>query len=140
VELEKIRRFVQNKGLEERVQLLVEPPDVTTLMRRTSIYVQSAFKEGLGLSLQEALFYGCAGIGTRAGGIPDLIDEGENGCLVEPGNADQLAAALEKLISDNTFRARCAARSRQSVLDKAMTLEKMVEKYRTLYDGILKSD
>lgn len=137
VELEKIRRLVQSKGLQERVQLLVEPKDVTTLMCRAAIYVQSAFKEGLGLSLQEALFYGCAAIGTRAGGIPDLVDEEGNGLLVEPGNANELTAALEKMISDSAFRARCAARARPSILDKGMTADKMLEKYRTLYEAIL---
>jgi glycosyltransferase involved in cell wall biosynthesis len=52
---------------------------------------------------------------------------------------NELAAALERMISDDAFRARCAARARQSILDKGMTVEKMVEKYRTLYDAILNS-
>jgi len=137
IEIEKIKRLIQEKRLEGSIQLLVEYKDVTGLMRRAAIYVQSAFREGLGLALQEALFHGCAAIGTRAGGIPELIDDGENGLLVEPGNVNELAAALERMISDNAFRARCAARARQSILDKGMTAEKMVEKYRTLYDAIL---
>lgn len=139
VELERIRQFVQSRGLEQRVQLLVQPGDVTGLMRRAAIYVQSAFKEGLGLSLQEALFYGCASIGTRAGGIPDLVDEEENGLLVEPGNVAELAAALERMISNDAFRAQCAARARQSVLDKGMTNAKMLKKYQTLYEATLNS-
>lgn len=136
-ELEKIRRLIHQKGLEASVQLLIEPKEVTPLMRRAAIYVQAAFKEGLGLSLQEALFHGCAAIGTRAGGIPDLIEDGGNGLLVQPGDADELAAALEKMISDDAFRTRCAAHARPSVLDKGMTVETMVEKYRALYDTML---
>jgi len=137
IEIEKIKRLIQDKRLGGSIQLLVEYKDVASLMRRASIYVQSAFREGLGLALQEALFHGCAAIGSRAGGIPELIDDGENGLLVEPGDVNQLAAALERMISDNAFRARCAARARQSILDKGMTVEKMVEKYRTFYDAIL---
>ena len=137
VEIEKLKRLIQDKRLEGSIQLLGEYKDVASLMRHASIYVQSALREGLGLALQEALFHGCAAIGTRAGGIPELVDDGENGLLVEPGNVDELAAALERMISDDAFRARCAARARQSILDKGMTVEKMVEKYRTLYDAIL---
>ena len=137
IEIEKVRRLIQDKRLDGSVQLLVEYQDVTGLMQRASIYVQSAFREGLGLALQEALFHGCAAIGTRAGGIPELVDDGENGLLVEPGNVNELAAALERMISDNAFRARCAARARQSILDKGMIVGRMMEKYRTLYDAIL---
>jgi glycosyltransferase involved in cell wall biosynthesis len=91
----------------------------------------------LRVALQEALFHGCAAIGLRAGGIPEPVDDGENGLVVEPGNVSELAAALERLISDNTFRARCAARARQSILEKGMTVGRMMEKYQMLYESIL---
>lgn len=139
-ETEKINQLIQDRRLEGRIQLLGERSTAIDLMRGAEIYVQPSFKEGLPLALQEALFCGCAAIGTRAGGTPELIENGNNGLLVDPGKVDELAAALEKMISDNAFRAQCAARARKSILDKGMTFEKMVEKYHALYEGILKSD
>jgi glycosyltransferase involved in cell wall biosynthesis len=136
-EIGKIKRLIENRQLDSRIQLLVEPKDVIGLMRRAAIYVQASFKEGLGLALQEALYHGCAAIGTRAGGIPELVDDGENGLLVEPGNVTELAATLERMISGQAFRARCAARARPSILDKGMTAEKMVQAYEKLYEEIL---
>ena len=65
------------------------------LMSRAAIYVQPSFWEALGLALQEAMFAGCACVGSRAGGIPELIEENKTGLLFEPGNVAQLAAALE---------------------------------------------
>jgi glycosyltransferase involved in cell wall biosynthesis len=69
-------------------------------------------------------------LGTRcgtAGGIPKLLDDGENGLLVEPGNVSELAAALERMISDNIFRARYITNVLQSILDKGKITEKMAE-------------
>jgi glycosyltransferase involved in cell wall biosynthesis len=137
MEIEKVKRLMREKRLENRIQLLVEHEDVVSLMQRAAVYVQSAFREGLGLALQEALYHGCPAIGTRAGGIPELVDDGQNGLLVEPGNVHELAAALERMISDHAFRARCAARARPSILDKGMTAEKMVQAYEKLYVEIL---
>jgi glycosyltransferase involved in cell wall biosynthesis len=140
IETKKINQLIQEKQLEGRIELLGERNDAIDLMRRSTIYVQPSFKEGLPLGPQEALFNGCAVIGTRAGGTPELIDDGNNGLLVDPGNADQLATALERMISDSMFRGQCATRARQSILDKGMTLGKMVEKYRALYSAILRPD
>ncbi len=96
-----------------------------------------SLREGLGLALQEALANGCACVGSRIGGIPDLIQDGDNGLLVEPGNVEQLAAGLERLIGDDALRSRFRARAPKSILEKEMTAEKMVAKYENLYRKIL---
>lgn len=56
--------------------------------------------EGLGLSLLEAQHFGCPVIGTRIGGIPEALLEGESGLLVPPGDAEALALALARLLED----------------------------------------
>ena len=139
IETQRISRLAHEAGLEGRIELLGERNDPIDLMRRAAIYVQPSFTEALGLALQEALFYGCPAIGTRVGGIPELIDDGKNGLLVKPGNVDELAGVLAKMISDGSLRTQCAARARASVLDKGMTFGKMVEKYRVLCGNSLKS-
>jgi glycosyltransferase involved in cell wall biosynthesis len=134
-----IRDLVSREKLSSQVQLLGTRSDkeVEQWLNEAAIFAMPSFQEGLGLSLQEALFYGCACVGSRVGGVPDLIDDGDNGMLVEAGNVNQLAAALEKMMLDDTLRTRFARRARQSVLDKEMTAEKMVEKYRALYADLL---
>jgi glycosyltransferase involved in cell wall biosynthesis len=93
--------------------------------------------EGLGLSLQEALYYGCACLATRIGGIPDLIQEGDNGILVERANVDEMSAALKRLMSDDALRSRFRTRARASVLEKGMTAERMVARHEELYRALL---
>jgi glycosyltransferase involved in cell wall biosynthesis len=61
--------------------------------------------EGLGLTLVEALLAGSAVVGTRAGGIPEVIQHEETGLLVG-GSADDLAQALQRILLDHQLRAR----------------------------------
>jgi glycosyltransferase involved in cell wall biosynthesis len=89
--------------------------------------------EGLGLSLQEAQFYGCACVGTRCGGVTDLIQDGDNGLLVPVRDLVALALALEKLMAYDALRERFSRRAPQFVLEKGMLSDKMVEAYERLY-------
>ncbi|MEO6034320.1 MAG: glycosyltransferase family 4 protein [Verrucomicrobiota bacterium] len=138
---QRVRNTIAREKIGAQTQLLGTRSDkeVEQWLCEAAIFAMPSFQEGLGLSLQEALFYGCACVGSRIGGIPDLIDEGENGLLVEVGNVDQLAAVLELVMADDGLRARLSARTRQSILDKEMTAEKMVAKYQALYGELSKN-
>lgn len=65
--------------------------------------------EGLGLALLEAAHFGCAVIGSRIGGIPEALLEGETGLLVPPGDPVALAEALTRLVTDGALRRRMGA-------------------------------
>jgi phosphatidylinositol alpha-1,6-mannosyltransferase len=65
--------------------------------------------EGLGLALLEAAHFGCAVIGSRVGGIPEALRDGETGLLVPPDDPEALAAALARLLSDKHLAARMGA-------------------------------
>jgi len=105
-------------------------------MSRAAIYVQPSFWEALGLALQEAMFAGCACVGSRAGGIPELIEENKTGLLFEPGNVAQLAAALETLIADEARRENLGRAAAASIQERGMTAEQMVENHLRLYESI----
>lgn len=62
--------------------------------------------EGLPLTVLEAMAAGKPVVATRAGGIPEIVIEGETGLLVEPRNADALAAALTRVVTDADWRQR----------------------------------
>ena len=57
-------------------------------------------------------------IGTRVGGVPDVVIDGVNGLLVPPNDADAFANAIATLARDETLRARLAANARDSVLPR----------------------
>lgn len=134
-----IRELIRQHRLEN--QLFLAGPcsdeELRTWFTTSAIFAMPSLYEGLGLSLQEAQFYGCACVGTRCGGVTDLIQDGDNGLLVDAGQVEPLADALEKLMSDPALRERFSRRGPQSVLEKGMTAGKMVEAYERLYGELL---
>jgi glycosyltransferase involved in cell wall biosynthesis len=135
--VDKIRGIAKAHGLEERILLPGERADAMELMRRAGIYVQPSYFEALGLALQEALFCGCPSIGTRAGGIPELVEHERTGLLVEPGQPAQMAGALEKLMNDATLRERYRKQGAASIIQKGMTAEQMIARHIELYESAL---
>jgi glycosyltransferase involved in cell wall biosynthesis len=129
-----ILRLIEQHQLQGRILLLGERTDAFELMQTAAIYVQPSFWEALGLALQEAMFAGCACIGSRAGGIPELIQSEQNGLLFEPGNIGQLAQALEQLISDQSRREQLARAAIDSIQARGMTAPQMVQSYLKLYE------
>jgi glycosyltransferase involved in cell wall biosynthesis len=74
--------------------------------------------EGMPLSLVEALVGGAAVVATPAGGVPEIIQDGETGLLVPDGDAVALAAALRRLLTDHQSRARMVAAGRSQVAER----------------------
>jgi glycosyltransferase involved in cell wall biosynthesis len=79
------------------------------------VVVPSEWYENAPMSVLESFAYGKAVIGTRIGGIPELITEGEHGHLVEPADKDQLRSAICKLWSDQDAQRRMGRNARRLV-------------------------
>ncbi len=87
--------------------------EVIALMREASLLVfPSECYEGLPTALVEAFACGTPVIGSRIGSVEELIREGVSGLLVEPGDASELASAVQLLWSDPQLRHRLAAGAR----------------------------
>jgi glycosyltransferase involved in cell wall biosynthesis len=78
----------------------VEPASLRQLYYAASIFVMPAFKEPLGLVFLEAMWSKCACVGTTTGSMPEIIQDGETGLLVPPGDDLALAARLSELLGD----------------------------------------
>jgi glycosyltransferase involved in cell wall biosynthesis len=131
----RIQQLTVEHNLSDRILMLGNQSDeeVARWYQRAGIFAMPSVAEGLGLSLQEALYYGCTCVASRAGGIQDLIQHDDNGLLVEPANVSELVTSLERLMADTALRRRLAARARDSILEKGMTAPRMVENYEKLY-------
>ena len=131
----KINELADRSGLAGRMVALGERNDVQDWMRRAVIYVQPSLEEALGLALQEAMFAGCACIGSRVGGIPELLTAEADGLLVAPGDVAGLAAALERLMTDAGLRQRLGAAARQTIEDRGMTRAAMIRQHIEIYES-----
>jgi len=134
------QREIQEAAMGDRLVWAgpLSDPEIVELMYRASLFVMPSLHEGLGLALQEALYRGCPAVGSRAGGIPELIDHESNGLLVPPIDVDALAAAMDRMLSDDGLRRKMAAEARPSIIRKGMTQAGMVETHQAVYDSILK--
>jgi glycosyltransferase involved in cell wall biosynthesis len=101
-------------GLADRVSFAGEQhsPALERFYDRADVFVLPTFHEGYGMAVAEAVARGLPVVSTRTGGIPDLVGE-EGGILVEPGDADALAAALGRVIGDPQLRQRLATGARR---------------------------
>jgi glycosyltransferase involved in cell wall biosynthesis len=92
--------------------------------------------EGLGRVVVEAFCRGRAVLGTRVGGIPNLVEDGVNGLLVAPGDTAALADALARLLSDRELAERLGAGAYRSATPWLQTPEEYAERVRTLVERV----
>lgn len=106
--------------------------NVSEAYRDLDIYVQPSREEALPIAVLEAMAAGLPIIGTRIAGIPEQVEDGVNGFLVEPDCPDTLASAIKTLIDSPGLCIRFGQASR----DKATTefsLDKMCSRIAALY-------
>jgi len=132
----KLEAYVEQLQLSPRILFTGQQKDVFPFLKLADLFVlPSTEREGLGIALIEAMAAGLPVIGTRLGGIPEAIEENVNGLLFAPGNSEELAAAIEKLIADHAIRAKMG-RTGRKIYEEKFTAEKMVTNIESLYDEL----
>ncbi len=106
---------IRDLGLDKHIVLAGFRDDVLALTRSADLFVMSSVTEGLGSTLLDAMAMGRAVVGTRAGGIPEAVEDGVTGVLVPPGNSDALADAIVRLLGDAAARRRMGEAGRARV-------------------------
>lgn len=107
--LEALRAQIVRLGLLERVYYYGFHSSPAEIMGCFDCIVLTTYNETFGLVLVEAMRAGVAVVGTAAGGVPEIIEDGVSGLLVPPGDPAALAAAIERLERDPVLRRRLAA-------------------------------
>lgn len=131
-----IERLIAEAGLKRHVEWLGLVPEASkpALYGACDVFCmpseesETAFEtEGFGITFLEAAAAGAIAIGSRVGGIPDAIDDGKSGFLVEPGDADGLAKLLDQILTDPArFESmRRYARERALGFDWSSQVERM---------------
>ncbi|GAB7087893.1 hypothetical protein JCM15579A_19970 [Marinifilum fragile] len=87
------------------------------LFRSSDAFILPSYKEGLPLSILEAMSYGLPIISSKVGGIPDLIHKGKNGILVVPGNQRAIKNAIVKLMTNQDLCENYSQNSTRAVVD-----------------------
>jgi glycosyltransferase involved in cell wall biosynthesis len=127
-----LRALARDLGIAERVVFAGSRDDVFALLPALDVFALSSRFEGLPIALLEAMASGVAPVATRVGGIPEVITDGRDGVLVDPGDPTGLAAALTRVLGDDDERARIAAcaRARAGDFDLVHAVRRAEEIYR----------
>lgn len=134
-----LEKLIQKLGLHSRVQLTGRVPDVDSFYHHADIFVLASYYfkeegdvEGLGIVFLEAEQHGLPVIGTRSGGIPEALVEGESGLLVEERNIPALAKAIETLAMNPQMRHQMGEKGK-SFVAKRFDVAHVVGEYVAVY-------
>ncbi|HXT27657.1 MAG TPA: glycosyltransferase [Vicinamibacterales bacterium] len=104
-----LERLIKERHLEKHVFLAGFRPDILSVHKAFDIFVMSSITEGLGTSLLDAMACGKPIVATTAGGVPEVVADGRTGILVPPRDHETMAAAIVKLLTEETARAEMGA-------------------------------
>jgi glycosyltransferase involved in cell wall biosynthesis len=90
----------------------------------------------MGRVVVEAFCRGRGVVGSRVGGIPDLVEDGANGLLVEPGDVDALADALHRVLSDRALAERLGRGAHASASMWTIAPEEFARRIRSLVERV----
>jgi glycosyltransferase involved in cell wall biosynthesis len=110
------------------------PAEVARLLDDSTLLAVSSASEGYPRVIMEAFARGRPVVATRVGGIPDLVETGTNGVLVEPGDAEALAAGLVRVLEDRQFAERLSQGALQSAQYLQWTPDRYAKALRQLVD------
>src|SRR5690606_14009796 len=110
------------------------------LIREADIFVlpcvvaPSGDQDGIPVALMEAMAMGVPVVSTRVSGIPELIEDGRSGLLTTPGNPEELADSLQRLLSDVALRGACS-RAGRSIMEREFEEGLNAERLASLFEG-----
>lgn len=105
-------------------------------LRTSDLFVFPTYFEGQPVSVLEAMAYQCGIVATRVGGIPQMIEQGQTGLLIEPKDPEELKSALGKLLSDPELCERLGKNARAKV-QKEFSIEKSLQELIKIYQQLV---
>jgi glycosyltransferase involved in cell wall biosynthesis len=129
--------LIRDLRLGETVTLAGEKPhrEIPDYLAMGDGFCRPARDEGFGISFIEAMACGLPVVGTRVGGIPEVVDEGETGWLVESENEEEVVTALVRLLGDKELRKKMGEKGRKVAVERfgwERVLKRMEEVYQLL--------
>jgi glycosyltransferase involved in cell wall biosynthesis len=137
-ERSRLENLARSRGLGSRVSFLGWRDDVDALLTGAHVFVHPCiWEEAFGYTLAEALATGCPVVASRIGSTPELVTDGETGLLVPPRDVTALAAAVDSVLCDSSFRELIGANARRSAVGR-FSLEVSTNAHLDCYEEVAK--
>jgi glycosyltransferase involved in cell wall biosynthesis len=135
---ERLEQRAHDLGLARSCLFLGYQEDVAPWYAVCDAVILTSASEGTPVTIIEALAAGRAVVATRVGGVPDVVEEGETGFMVRPGDTHALAERLEILARNPERRAAMGAAGRERVL-RRYAVDRLVDDIDALYRELLET-
>ncbi|HEV2454115.1 MAG TPA: N-acetyl-alpha-D-glucosaminyl L-malate synthase BshA [Verrucomicrobiae bacterium] len=123
---------VERLKLSERIIVREKVFEIEDYLQAADVALFTSESESFGLSILEAMFFGCPSVTRRVGGIPEVVEDNISGVLVDSDNPEDLARELSALIRDASRR-RAMGQAAQRRAREHFSAEVIVPRYEALY-------
>lgn len=129
-------KLINDEKLSGYVRLLGHRKDIPQIMAASDVFVLPSEKEAFGLVLLEAMTAKLPIVASNVGGIPEIIQDGINGDLVDPSDHDLMAEKILEFFNDN-FKVREYTEAGYDLLKFKFDAKSMAKNYEEVYDQII---
>lgn len=135
-DIDKMKEYVQNENLTNLVEYrgYVSGQEKIDTICNCDVVVLPSYLEAQPVCILEGMSAGKGIISTNVGGIPDMVKNGENGQLIEPGNLHELAQAIDNYIQDRTLLQSHSKKARE--VAKEYSLENTTTRLKAIYERL----
>lgn len=136
-EVEQVKELIENNGLAGIAQFQgwVSGDKKDKLLNIADAFILPSYAEGLPISILEAMSYSLPIISTTVGGIPEIVQNGDNGYLIKPGDKDAIYNAIRSLIDNEQLRKKMGEKSFEKVQSHMPNY--VEDQLRDLYNSLL---
>ena len=134
---EQTENFIRERGLQKNIVLHGKVRNVQAFLRSINMYVHTSSYEGLSNAIMEAMASGLPCIVTKTEGNTELIEDHENGLLVEPGDSSSLASRIKYLV-DSPFLMRTFGINARTTIECSFGVKRMIRQTDQIYQNKLK--
>ncbi len=131
--IDKYKKLSKQLNIDEQVIFLGYREDVEAFYKAADVFMFPSFREGLPVSIMEAMASGLPIIATTIRGTSDIVKEKMNGILLEPNNVEGFGRAIISM-SDANVRKKYSIHNRKKSLE--FDLSKILDEYREIYDEV----
>jgi len=141
IQREYLERLCSDLGISQRVSFRGRkmPAEVLGFLKNIDLFVLASNWEGFGLALIEAMSSGKPVVATKVGGIPEIVEDGECGFLVPPGDPQALAEKVIYLLRNRDLATEMGKEGRKRV-ETLFSLDNMIVKLEGLYQDLLNQE
>ncbi len=135
-QVDEVAALRESLGLVDRVRLLGRIPSAAALLAASEVAVVPSRSEGFGIVAAEAMALGTPVVATEVGGLPEVVEDGVCGRLVEPGDPQEMAEAVGELLNDTSLREVMSETCQHRAAER-FSVARMTSAYLTLYAELL---